>query len=684
VRPARAESNTEEKAVRRRGPFVDKRALAWVLGAAIAIGGCVGAMQSLSDPGVYEVSQRERHDDADLERVADWLEESPEAEKNERGVAAAESPSDPHMAREQARTAGVLGVLGNQDGTHGAPVSPFGADGARGNDPMSALGALMGDQVGENFGYGGLAVSGTGRGGGGVGQGTIGFGGGPGAALPQNAVLANTFVGGGGVRARLDELLDRGMMVDGERVRLTAFTDRHSLAYAVPSEEAVALYAELERPRVVAEGDRVHLAISMVAQRGEMPRRPRMDVRLVLDTSGSMSGEKFAHALHAARRVASRLRPNDRLGIIAYDTEARVALAPSRVGDGARARRAIGHLAIGGGTNIEAGLRLAAANPPVRHRPSDVGLVILLSDGQATDGVTQPRALGSIARELYDDHGVLTTTIGLGTDFDESTMLTIAQEGSGSYHFVRRPADVAEVLTDELDERAQAVAQALRLRVELADGVRAVKVYGSRVLAGEERAAVRRTELATDARIADELGITEDRDDEEPGIRMHLPTFRRGDEHVVLFELEVPPGTDASALDIARVHLEYKDLVRERNGEAEIAVRAHRVAERRDAVASTEREVKRTVLAFQAAEALQRAAVELDRGNLAKARELLRERREVLVAGATLWDDEQLARDAALLGRYERVLDGVWAGFGHGDRHTLLMAMNTFADRRMR
>ncbi|MBX3245695.1 MAG: AgmX/PglI C-terminal domain-containing protein [Myxococcales bacterium] len=87
---------------------------------------------------------------------------------------------DPHMAREaareQARNAGVLGTLRAMTGAWDSPTSPFGRDTALGNDPMSALGALMGDQIGENFGYGGLGLRGTGRGGGGTGEGTIGLG----------------------------------------------------------------------------------------------------------------------------------------------------------------------------------------------------------------------------------------------------------------------------------------------------------------------------------------------------------------------------------------------------------------------------------------------------------------------------------------------------------------------------
>lgn len=89
-------------------------------------------------------------------------------------------PDDQKMARESAkemaRNAGVLGTLRAMAGSWNSPTSPFGADTAIGADSMSALGALMGDQPGENLGFGGLGLRGTGRGGGGTGEGTIGLG----------------------------------------------------------------------------------------------------------------------------------------------------------------------------------------------------------------------------------------------------------------------------------------------------------------------------------------------------------------------------------------------------------------------------------------------------------------------------------------------------------------------------
>jgi outer membrane biosynthesis protein TonB len=93
------------------------------------------------------------------------------------GIKGPEDNPDPHMARDQkeelAKGAGILSVL--QQALN-MPTSPFGRDSALGTDAENALGALMGNQIGPNFGFGGLGLRGTGRGGGGTGEGTIGLG----------------------------------------------------------------------------------------------------------------------------------------------------------------------------------------------------------------------------------------------------------------------------------------------------------------------------------------------------------------------------------------------------------------------------------------------------------------------------------------------------------------------------
>jgi TonB family protein len=105
-------------------------------------------------------------------------EEGAERTNNRYGIAG--DSDDPQMARanaeEAAATAAPISAVAAILGSWNSPTSPFGGDVARGNDPMSAIGNLMGDQIGTSGGFGGLGLTGTGRGGGGTGEGTIGLG----------------------------------------------------------------------------------------------------------------------------------------------------------------------------------------------------------------------------------------------------------------------------------------------------------------------------------------------------------------------------------------------------------------------------------------------------------------------------------------------------------------------------
>jgi TonB family protein len=101
--------------------------------------------------------------------------------KNKEGLYGLKGPKDnpdPHLAKklaeEQAKNAGILGVLKQTEGSHIASI--FGRDSALGNDAADVLGGLVGNQIGEAYGVGGLGLVGTGSGGGGTGEGTIGLG----------------------------------------------------------------------------------------------------------------------------------------------------------------------------------------------------------------------------------------------------------------------------------------------------------------------------------------------------------------------------------------------------------------------------------------------------------------------------------------------------------------------------
>jgi TonB family protein len=101
--------------------------------------------------------------------------------KNKSGLYGLKGPkdnADPHLAKmlaeEQAQKSGVIGLLKSTEGSHLASI--FGRDTALGNDAENVLGGLVGTQIGEAYGVGGLGLVGSGKGGGGTGEGTIGLG----------------------------------------------------------------------------------------------------------------------------------------------------------------------------------------------------------------------------------------------------------------------------------------------------------------------------------------------------------------------------------------------------------------------------------------------------------------------------------------------------------------------------
>lgn len=100
--------------------------------------------------------------------------------RNRMGIQGDPDDPNPEMARERIReemdSLVAIGAVRALLGSWNSPTSPYAADRAHGNDAISALGALMGDQLGANAGHGGLGMRGTGRGAGGMGEGTLGLG----------------------------------------------------------------------------------------------------------------------------------------------------------------------------------------------------------------------------------------------------------------------------------------------------------------------------------------------------------------------------------------------------------------------------------------------------------------------------------------------------------------------------
>ena len=127
---------------------------------------------------------------------------------------------------------------------------------------------------------------------------------------------------------------------------------------------------------------------------------------------GSMAGDKLEATKACAAYLARRLGPIDELAVITYDDEVRLELPLGPVGHEQLAlEQALHRIQPGGMTNLSGGWLKGVEQLRAVPRGTGPKKVLLLTDGLANRGVTEPDALTEMAKRAGDD-GVGTTTVG--------------------------------------------------------------------------------------------------------------------------------------------------------------------------------------------------------------------------------------------------------------------------------
>jgi len=195
--------------------------------------------------------------------------------------------------------------------------------------------------------------------------------------------------------------------------------------------------------------------------------RPPVNVAFVLARSGSMHGQKISLARQAVSRAVERLGPRDRFAVVVYDDQIDV-LVESTSASGEAKRMVLGRLAgtdARGSTNLAEGWLRGCEQVGARLDGETVARCLVLTDGLANVGITDPYELEHHAAELRT-RGVSTTTFGVGADFDDNLLHRMSAAGGGNFYFIEHAGQIPDYLASELGEALDVVVRGAILEIE--------------------------------------------------------------------------------------------------------------------------------------------------------------------------------------------------------------------------
>ncbi|NBD33186.1 MAG: VWA domain-containing protein [Cyanobacteria bacterium] len=257
----------------------------------------------------------------------------------------------------------------------------------------------------------------------------------------------------------------------------------------------------------------------LIRFRPDLPESPRrnLNLSLVIDRSGSMAGSPLYHALKAAEAVVDQLTPDDILSVVVYDDHVDTIIPPQQVTDKTALKKAITQVRAGGITNLSGGWLQGCEYVKQGLDPQKINRVLLLTDGLANMGITNPTVLTNTAQQKAEE-GIVTTTLGFAQGFNEDLLIGMARAASGNFYFIQSVDEAEEVFSIELDTLRAVVGQNLVATLELLDGIQLLDTLSLAEVTPTDQG---QTEIA--------LGELYEGEDKLLGLRLALPAAKGGE-----------------------------------------------------------------------------------------------------------------------------------------------------------
>ena len=203
--------------------------------------------------------------------------------------------------------------------------------------------------------------------------------------------------------------------------------------------------------------------------------RPKLNIGVALDRSGSMAGPKMNQAREAAKYCVDQLLSTDIFSAVIFDDQVDVLFTSQRAADKAMLKRGLDRIEARNSTALHEGWVKTGLQVSEQLDRDAVNRILLITDGQANVGETNIDRIVSQAKETAA-RGVSTTTIGIGADFNEDLLMPMAEAGQGNAWHVQEPQDMLKIFETELHGLVKQFGHTVRLNIRPAEGARVIDV----------------------------------------------------------------------------------------------------------------------------------------------------------------------------------------------------------------
>jgi Ca-activated chloride channel family protein len=379
---------------------------------------------------------------------------------------------------------------------------------------------------------------------------------------------------------------------------------------------SVDLDVQLSTPMVLT-GARptAYVRIALTGLEPERGRRAPVNLAIVLDRSGSMTGRKIEEAKRAAIMAIGKLRGDDIVSVVTYHSTVDVLVPATKVSDREAIYQAIRRINADGNTALFAGVSKGAQELRKFLDRNRVNTLILLSDGLANVGPSSPGELGQLGTSLARQ-GMAVTTIGLGLAYNEDLMTRLAMASDGNHFFVENEADLEFAFATEFGDALSAVAQGVTIHIHCPDGVRPVRLLGRKAqISGQN-------------------------------VHASMNQLFKEQTRYLLLEIDFPAAGAGNVMPVADVNVSYQDLqtgsrTSLRGGAAVTFTDSPAVVEQ-----MTNRDVMIAVVSQTGADSNELAVALRDEGKIEESRAAFLYNALYLEEAAKRWSDDRLQLDA--------------------------------------